>query len=77
MARKSIYHEVILGKASDCSAVIVRLYGYGFRVAFENLAHIARKEMVVLCRIDGSGMRLAETDETAKAIANSELLSFR
>jgi hypothetical protein len=70
------FHQVILGKPDDLNAVIVRLYGYSFRVVFESLKAPLLPHRVVLCRIDGSEMRLATVDEANQAIAECGTLNF-
>ena len=71
------YHQVIFGHPHDLEAAIVRLYGYSFRVDLGRAARRLSRPVVVLCATDGSGMRLADPEETNQALAASESLTFR
>jgi hypothetical protein len=70
------FHQVIFGPPHDLEAAIVRLYGYGFRVDLGSAARRLPHPLVVLCATDGSGMRLADSEETNQALAASESLTF-
>ena len=54
------HHSVILGPQHDPEGAVVRLYGYGFRVALGSGGRRLEQPVVVLCNTDGSGMRTAD-----------------
>lgn len=70
------YHQVVLGSPHDPEAAIVRLYGYAFRVDLGNAVRRFSRPIVVLCATDGSGMRLANAEETREILTATESLIF-
>jgi hypothetical protein len=70
------YHQVVLGPPHDPEAAIVRVYGYAFRVDLGNAVRRLSQPIVVLCATDGSGMRLANPEETKDVLTAAESLIF-
>jgi hypothetical protein len=60
-------HYIVLSPGHDSSAAIVSLYGFNFRVELGPTA-VLRRPVVVICKIDGSGMRIG---------SESDLLALR
>lgn len=55
-------HYIVLSPEHDSSAAIVSLYGFSFRVELGPTA-VLRRPVVVICKIDGSGMRIGSESD--------------
>jgi len=68
-------HCVTLSPAQDRQAILVSLYGHRFRVELGPEGELP-VPVVLLCQIDGSGMRVANPDETSKILKDSAAGTF-
>jgi len=68
-------HSVTLSPAHDRQAILISLYGHRFRVELGPAGELPNP-VVVLCQIDGSGIRVANPDETAKILEDSTAGAF-
>ena len=55
-------HYIVLSPRHDRSAAFVSLYGFDFRVELGTAAVLA-EPIIIVCKIDGSGMRIASEAE--------------
>ncbi len=68
-------HVIVLSPAWDRESVLIKLYGYRFRVHL-GLDAVLPESAAYFCSIDGSGMRKATLYEVAEATAEFEKTDF-
>jgi hypothetical protein len=68
-------HYFILSPSHDRTAAVVCLYGFRFRVDLGEGSDLSNP-IVVLCEIDGSGMRIVGTHEAELIIRNASEVPF-
>lgn len=68
-------HYVVFSPAHDPQSAIVNLYGYTFRIELGPGTKLP-KPVAIICQINGSGIRLASTDETREIIDGISSVAF-
>ena len=68
-------HFVIFSPGHDPQSAIVSLYGYIFRIELGPRSKLS-KPVVIICQIDGSGIRSASPDETKEIIDSISRITF-
>jgi hypothetical protein len=68
-------HYIVLSPAYDRSAAFVSLYGWDFRVELGS-AGVLAKPTVVMCQVDGSGMRIGSEKDLLGVTAHMETRVF-
>ena len=68
-------HYVLLSPAHDPHAAVVCLYGFKFRVELGSQGELPAP-VVMICQIDGSGIRPASPDEIKEIIENITGITF-
>jgi hypothetical protein len=68
-------HYIVLSPEHDRSAAIVSLYGFNFRVELGPTAVLPRP-VIVICKIDGSGMRIASEGDIPGLSPRMETATF-
>jgi hypothetical protein len=70
-------HHIVLFPPHDPSAAIVSLYGYSCRIEFGEGLRDVPGPIVIICNVDGSGIRKARPEEASRIIEQFADLTFR
>jgi hypothetical protein len=68
-------HYIVLSPQHDRSAALVNLYGFNFRVELGPVAVLAQP-VIVICKNDGSGMRIGSESDIPDLKARMETATF-